>query len=320
MLRSVAGLELPDRILIVEDDDTIRLLLERALGKKRLTFAGDGLAGLEALHREHPDIAILDLELPDLDGSTFVSEVRKTSFGACIPMLVLAPAGEESRLAACFEAGADDFIVRPLSVSELRVRVSKLTMARRIAREAHPLTQLPTGPVIRARIADRLASGDPFAIAYIDIDHFKTFNESRGFDVGDEVLRSVAAILSEIGDADRAGVFVGHVGDDDFVALLPAREGVVERFAEQVHGAFSAQIRQYFTDREIEEGHVELVNRRAEVEHAPLPSISIAVVTTERPGLDDVRKIEHVGDEIAKVAKAQPGNSLFVERRKNSPA
>lgn len=314
----MAELELPARILLVQDDDTIRLLIERALGKERILVAGDGLAGVDALHTTRPDLVLVDLDLPDLDGSTFVSEVRKTSTGACVPLLVMAPAGEERRLIDCFAEGADDFIARPLSVSELRVRVSTLCMARRIAREAHPVTRLPMGGVVRARIMDRLARKEPFALANVDIDDFKRFNESRGFDVGDEVLRTLAGLLVELADEDRDGTFVGHVSDDDFVVLLAPE--AVESFAKKLHAGFDQQMRRFYTRRELEEGRVEIVNRRAEIEKVPLLSLSIGVLTTERPGLDDVRKIEHVADELTKMAKTQPGNSLFVERRKNSPA
>src|SRR5688572_29848736 len=98
------------------------MLIERALGKEHLVEATDGLAGLDAVHRVRPQLIVVDLDLPDLSGSTFVAETRKTSIGACIPIIMITAGGEEQRLLECFEAGADDFIVRPLSVSELRVR------------------------------------------------------------------------------------------------------------------------------------------------------------------------------------------------------
>jgi diguanylate cyclase (GGDEF)-like protein len=314
----VVELELPKPILLVEDDATIRMLIERALGKENLFEATDGLAGLDAVHRIRPEVIISDLDLPDLSGATFVAETRKTSIGACIPILLITPAGEEQRLVECFEEGADDFIVRPLSVTELKARVATLHIARAMAREAHPLTRLPAEPVIRARIAHRLTHEDPFAIAYVDINHFKTFNDARGFDIGDEVLKMLAGALLQIADSDREGIFVGHTGDDDFVVLLPPEH--VDRFGSQIHARFEDGMRRFYTPRELEEESLEVVNRKAEVENVPLLSLTIAVATTERPGLDDVRKIAHVATELTRAAKAHPGTRVFVERRKNSPA
>lgn len=315
---AVVELELPKPILLVEDDPTIRLVIERALGRERLVDATDGLAGLDAVHRVRPQLIVLDLDLSDIDGSTFVEEVRKTAIGACIPIVILAPAGEEWRLLECFRAGADDFIVRPLSVSELRVRASMLHLSTLIAREAHPLTRLPGEPVLRARIIDRLSEGEPFAIAYVDINTFKAFNDSRGFDVGDEVLRMLAASLLELADEDRDHTFVGHTGADDFVVLL--RPEAVDRFGAAVHRRFEERMKRFYTMKEIDEGHLQIVNRRAEIDRVPLLSLTIAVATTERPGLDDVRKIAHVATELTRAAKAHPGTRMFVERRKNSPA
>ena len=311
-------LELPQPILLVEDDPTIRMVIERALGRERLVEAVDGLAGLEAVHRVRPQLIVLELDLPDLSGPTFIEEVRKTSIGACIPIVILAHAGEEDRLLECFRAGADDFIVRPLSVSELRVRASMLHLATLIAREAHPLTRLPAEPVLRARIIDRLSENDPFAIAYVDIDNFKAFNDSRGFDIGDDVLRLLAATLLELAEEDRDRTFVGHTGADDFVVLLSPEE--VDRFGAKLHALFEERMRRFYTMKELDEGCLEIVNRKAEIEKVPLLQLTIAVATTERPGLDDVRKIANVATELTRAAKAHPGTRMFVERRKNSPA
>jgi diguanylate cyclase (GGDEF)-like protein len=314
---SVVHLDLPEPILLVEDDPTIRLVIERALGAERLVEAADGMAGVEAVHRVRPELIVVDLDLPDLTAAAFIAEIRKASIGACVPIVVLAPAGEERRLLECFEAGADDFIVRPLSVSELRVRASMLHLATRIAREAHPLTRLPAEPVIRARIIERLR-GEPFAIAYVDINNFKTFNESRGFDVGDEVLKMLAGALVDLAEEDRTGTFEGHTGADDFVVLLPPE--AIDRFGSKLHATFEERMKRFYSRKELEEGGLEIVNRRAEIEKVPLLSLTIAVATTERPGLDDVRKIAHVATELTRAAKMQPGTRMFVERRKNSPA
>ena len=154
----------------------------------------------------------------------------------------------------------------------------------------------------------------PFAIASLDIDYFKAFNDTRGFDAGDEVIRLVARILEDYTlEHPSHDVWVGHIGGDDFVALMNPR--FVDGFSEWVLGAFSKAVEQFYDADTIERGTVDIVTRSGSLLEVPLLSLSIGVVSTDRSGLDDYRKISHVSAEVKKQAKAKPGNSVFVDRR-----
>ena len=125
-------------------------------------------------------------------------------------------------------------------------------------------------------------------------------------------LLAVRNLRTEFSGDD--GTFVGHVGGDDFVVLLdPDR---VDRFAAFVHERFASAVERYYQPDELSTGSVDIVNRHGETERVPLLSVSIGVVDSSRPGLDDYRQIAQVSSEVKKVAKSIPGNSVFVDRRR----
>ena len=308
-------LELPDRLLIIEDDRTIRAMLRRCFEhRSRVIEAEDGATALQLLNRERPDFVITDLELPVQDGLSFISSARRTYFGACVPILVLTASWSERLLLESFREGADDFMVKPFSTTELRTRVSSIYLRQKIARDTNPLTGLPGNLVIKSQIKRRLEEDRPVVVAALDIDHFKAFNDTRGFDAGDEVIAAVGRILESYAkEQDGADVFVGHVGGDDFIALLPPDN--VADFAPYVHERFARHTRRFYDAEELERGFVEIVNRHGERERVPLLSLSIGAVRTGESGLKDYRRINQVLAEVKKVAKTEPGNSMFVDRR-----
>lgn len=311
--------EFPARILVIEDDPTIRLMLRRAFDDvAEVIIAEDGASGLEKIGRNRPDFVITDLSLPVMDGLTLITSARRTFIGACIPMLVLTGNDDESVLLDCFRQGADDFMVKPFSISELRTRVSSIYLRQKVARDMNPLTRLPGNLVIKRELAMRLKAGEPFAVAYVDLDYFKPFNDSKGFDLGDRAILLLAEILRGYASQQKVGdVFVGHVGGDDFVLIHPP-EGLT-RMGATIHSRWKEAIFELYTREELMRGVVDVIDRQGQPMTVPLLSISIGVLTSRRDGLDDLRKIAQVAAEVKKMAKAIPGNSLFIDRRTKYP-
>lgn len=306
--------EFPERILVVEDDPTIRLMLEHAFSKAAKVFiAENGAEGLDLIASEEPDFVVTDLQLPVMDGLTMITQVRRTYVGACTPILVMTSSTEEQALLASFREGADDFMVKPFSISELRVRVSSIYVRQKLARDMNPLTRLPGNLVTKREIESRLGSKEPFAVAYIDLDNFKPFNDAKGFDQGDEAIKLVAEILrGYAGSRARGEVFIGHIGGDDFILILGLNE--IKAMAEHVFARFEHAARRFYSAEQITKGTVTMKNRKGEMEEVPLLSMSIGALKCD--GHVDARKIGEVAAEVKKVAKGMPGNSLFIDRWK----
>ena len=310
-------LDLPERLLVIEDDATIRATLRRCFEhRSQVIEADDGAVGLRLLAHTRPDFVITDLILPQMDGLAFIAGARRAYFGACVPIMVLTGSWSESLLLECFREGADDFMVKPFSTTELRTRVSSIYLRQKVARDTNPLTGLPGNLVIKQQITRRSAEASSVVVAALDIDHFKAFNDTRGFDAGDEVIATVGHILETYAhEHPEQEVFVGHVGGDDFVALVPPDS--LHRFARFVHERFEAAVRSHYDDDELARGVVDIVNRHGATESVPLLSLSIAAVRIGHAGLTDYRRINQVLAEVKKVAKSQPGNSVFIDRRQS---
>lgn len=313
-------LELPERILVVEDDPGLRKVLRSTFrGVSEVLEAENGAAGLALIQAHKPDFVITDLNMPVMTGLEMLSQARCCLAGASTPILVLTAGGEESTLLEAFRRGADDFMKKPFSMSELRTRVAAIHVRQRRARDVNPLTQLPGNTALKREIENRLLTPSDFAVAYFDLDHFKEFNDTQGFDRGDAAITLVGELLYRFSLSLPPGdSFVGHVGGDDFVMILPTTE--IQAMAEFVHKGFETGVAGMYTAEQLARGAIRTANRKGEQEDIPLLTISIGVVVTSREGMRDLRKIAHVAAEVKKVAKSIPGNSIFVDRRKYDPS
>lgn len=308
-------LELPNTILIVGPSGS-----EHAQGafdgQSELAFVESGAEACRVIESDAPDFVIVHQDLMDVPVSKWLRGLRRSFRGACIPILVMADDPEE--LHACFAEGADDFIVAPFTHDELRMRVSAVFVRQRVARDMSPLTGLPGNLALKAEIEHRLLADETFTVLHIDLDHFKAFNDSRGFDAGDEAIRLFAESLVRVASNPRfSRVFLGHVGGDDFVALVQESDG--RAFGQQLFTIFDQEKRVFYSDEELAEGRVRIRTRKGELMQAPLLSVSIGGVSTSRPGVRDVRRLTHIAAEVKSVAKDRSGNSLVIDRRQSYP-
>jgi diguanylate cyclase (GGDEF)-like protein len=309
-------LQLPESILVIEDDPTIRAILAKTFEKtSRVLEAKTGTEGLQRLLEDRPEFVITDVMLPGLTGVELITQARRTYFGACVPILVLTASPEKETLLQAFREGADDFMSKPFSVKELQIRVASVHLRQRLIRDMNPLTRLPGNLAIKRQIGQRLESGEVWAIANLDLDHFKGFNDARGFDLGDEVIKLVAELLIAY-TVEHPGkeIFLGHIGGDDFMVVLPFDE--VDEFSSVILGRFESAVARHYSPEERLSGYTQVINRKGEPERVPLLSLSIGVTHTGRTGVQDLRKVAEVSAEVKKQAKAIAGNSVFVDRRK----
>jgi diguanylate cyclase (GGDEF)-like protein len=311
------ALELPGSILTVcpQSCEHAHGALE---GECELTRVGTGAEARAAIDLACPDFIIVYQGLRDTSLASWIRAVRRSFRGACIPMLVVVddpPDPEE--LHRYFAEGADDFIAEPFTRDELRLRVSAVFVRLRVARDMSPLTGLPGNLALKGEIERRLQSPETFTALHIDLDHFKAFNDSRGFDAGDEAIRLFAECLVRVASSPCfEEVFLGHVGGDDFVALV--RDGDARPFSRRLFEVFDQEKQVFYSEEELAAGRVEIRTRRGHLAQAPLLSVSIGGVSTSRPGVRDVRRLTHVAAEVKSVAKERPGNSVVIDRRQSS--
>lgn len=225
------------RILIAEDDPVSRRLLEALLTKwdYEVIVTTDGKQAWEVLQQEDaPKLAILDWMMPELDGPEVCKRVRARENGAYTYLLLLTAKNQKDDIIRGIGAGADDYVTKPFDANELNARLragrrivdlqAELMSAREslLVQATHdPLTGLPNRLLFSDRLTQRLmrsrGTPQPLAVMYLDLDRFKTINDTLGHNVGDQLLRDVAQRLKQcLRETDT----LARMGGDEFTIIL----------------------------------------------------------------------------------------------------
>ena len=305
-----------ERVLVVDDDPFIARLLEielRAVGYE-VRLAGDGREALDTVAAWLPDLVLADVMMPNMDGFELTRRLRGDSRTATVSVIMLTARGLSADKLEGFSVGADDYIVKPFDTPELMARIRGVLRRAKEMRAQSPLTGLPGNVRIESEIEARVKAQDTFAILYVDLDHFKSFNDHYGFMRGDQVIQWTARLLQDIA-LELAGpsAFVGHVGGDDFVLICDA--SLVERVAEAIIQRFDAGAAEQYDDADRALGYIEVTNRRGEIQRFPLISVSIGVASTERRSFSHYAEVVAVATEMKSFTKGTAGSSWAVDRR-----
>ena len=180
------------------------------------------------------------------------------------------------------------------------------------ARYANPLTLLPGNVPIDERISDLLKAGQSFAVAYCDLDHFKPYNDIYGYERGDRIIQRVGKLLNA--HIDPARDFIGHIGGDDFIVIFLSDDWRAR--CEAVLQEFGRLAPDYYHAADRERGGIQSKDRRGESIFFPLLSLSIGVTQPDPARCRSHHDVAMLATESKHQAKRQPGNSLFVDRRR----
>jgi len=270
------------------------------------------LAGvLGFLYADPPDLIIINLASPDADTRKVIAELQADSYFSVIPVIGIINRSPDEFLDWSVLA-VDDFVVQPIDYNEFFSRIS-LAM-QRIQRifDNNPLTRLPGNTSIQLAI-DRALS-KPMAVCYLDINHFKPYNDTYGFSRGDDVIRMVARITANVVREHCDGGFVGHVGGDDFVFIVPLAKA--EIICQHIIANFTGVASDLFGEDEKRNSYYVAKDRNNQEQRIPLLSISLAVVPTNTPLMQHPGKVAEVAAELKKLAKKSAGSAYVIDRRR----
>jgi diguanylate cyclase (GGDEF)-like protein len=307
----------PDLILVVDDDEDIARFVQVNLKLHgfEVDHARDGEEALEVIERRRPDLAVVDLMMPRVDGVELTRRLRADPMTAALPIIMLTAKGLTVDKVVGLTAGADDYLVKPFDTSELIARVVSTLRRNREYREVSPLTGLPGNTRIGREITDRVRSGTDYAVGYIDIDRFKSVNDVYGFVRGDEFISALARSLHRaVMSAGIPPAFLGHIGGDDFVVVCTPEQ--VRQLTEQAVLDFEKAADELYDAEDAARGYVEVRDRRNNVQRAHLVTLSIGVALSNGARrFADPREIIAVANEMKTVAKSQPGSFVAIDRR-----
>jgi PleD family two-component response regulator len=307
----------PARILVVDDEENLRNILVFQLRGEGHEVRGlaRGDECLPAALSWKPDLVLLDLMMPGMDGFSVCRALRGHAATAGLPIIVVTARGDAGTKLQALVAGAHDFLVKPYAWEELLVRIQNVLELSRRHGGQRSFTGLPGSAATESEITRLMNSEEDFAFLSIDVDHFKSFNENFGYERGDEVLAMLARVLTEALEEIETGVrFVGHLGGDDFVVLTGS--DVARPLAEALTQRFDTESRGFFPPRDVERGYFEMVNRSGRREMVPLLSLTIAVVDNVRGRELHVRRLADLAAELRRYGKSRPGSIVVTERRR----
>jgi len=317
---NVPGLaaEGPERILVVDDEPHLRDILQYQLENEGyvVSVAADGAEALDIVRREPPDLVLLDLMMPCLDGYEVCKRIRAEFWTCHIPVIMITAKGALEDKLEGLEDGANDYITKPFAIAEVLVRVRNALEWSRSQRQANPLTGLPGNIAIARQIESRLRTGRPFAFIYADLDGFKAFNDYYGYRRGDAAIELTARVLTgAVREVGNRADFVGHIGGDDFMILSTPE--TVDRLTAEIVRRFDTEVEPLFEPEDLARGYLEVRNRQGEPSRSPLLTITLAVVTDEHGPIQHIAEISDIASELKRYGKAQPGSVVVRERRGN---
>lgn len=304
-------------MLIADDDHNLRQLISEALPKHKFEVyqAADGNETWETVKNLRPDIVLLDVMMPGLDGTEICRLMRENPQTRNIPVIMLTAKAQLKDKLKGIESGADDYITKPFDPLELQARIEM--HLRRYLRDSDmsPVTELPGNKAIEDELSSRIAGGEKFALCYVDLDDFKAFNDYYGFLAGSDVIRMAGDLLREVvTELGSESDFLGHVGGDDFIVITtpenaePVCKTIIERFDEMIPTHYSKE--------DLKKGYIISTDRRGYVMKFPVMTISISVVHNERRQLKDANQIGRIAAELKKYAKDLEGSVYVFDRRK----
>jgi PleD family two-component response regulator len=296
-----------------ESAGTAVALLEES-GYKVIRVSGP-VQTMQRITDDPPQLIILAPAFAAPGGGALLTDLRSDGILAHIPIVLFLAEGTLPESIDWLRVPCDDYLLEPCSPAELRARVALALARGQRDVNANPLTGLPGNVSIMREVERRLERSESFAVAYLDVDNFKSFNDKYGFARGDEVLRMTARILlNAVRTACPAHGYVGHVGGDDFLFITDALH--IEHACKAVIENFDLIVPNFYDDDDRARGSIESIDRTGNPHTFPLMSCSIAVIDASGG------RVRHLGDisaravEVKHYAKEMPGSNYLVDRRK----
>ena len=285
------------RILVVEDDFDISNML-------RIFFTGQGYSvevaargsdALELCRKKLPDLIVLDIMLPDMDGYAVCKELRTTTRTSHIPIIFLTQRDERSDKIQGLALGADDYITKPFDIEELKLRVKNAISSYRHRNLTDPRTRLPSARLIEEQLRTLMRTNG-WSLLQIGVDHLAPFTDAYGFVAGDEVLRFTAMLINDTDDEyGTLDDFIGHASSDSFILITMSQD--VATLTNKLRSRFDEGILSHYNFIDREQGGIQ----QPDGQLAPIMHLSIGAVSDKTQRFSDIREITEMAAEMRRL-------------------
>ncbi len=211
-------------IFVVDDDVELTEMLHAFFGGQGYAVESEsfGEPAVSRIQADLPDVVLLDIHLPDIDGYEICRRLRQSHRARHIPVIFLTSRRERNDRLAGLEMGAVDYITKPFDIQELRLRVRNALNRSRMHALHNPITGLPEGLLVKEQLEEALQRPD-WGVVLATVRGLDAFRDLYGFVAADDVLRAVGLMVSNmLNEEGEGGAFIGHSDVHDFLVLTSA--------------------------------------------------------------------------------------------------
>ena len=279
------------RLLIVEDDHDISTMLRIYFSGQNyeVDIAPRGSVALEKTRQNLPNLIVLDIMLPDIDGFEVCRILRTNTRTSHVPIIFLTQKDERSDKLQGLELGADDYVTKPFDIEELKLRVQRAINRAEQQSLTDPRSGLPAGRMIEDQLR-QIIRQTGWALMDIRINHFEAFKEVYGFVAGDDVIRFTAMMMGEV--VDELGTvndFIGHAGGDNFIIITT--EGAAPMIRERLRNRFAQEVLAHYNFLDREQGYILASGPQGQTIQTPLMNLAVGIVSPSQQRFADIREI-----------------------------
>lgn len=270
---------------------------------------------IEVALKNIPSLIIIDEDTTDVNIVEFCKSIRSNEDNSITPIIVVSSNRDREHVVNVLKTDVEYYIKKPLHEEYFYYTIKNIVGLLAKNRRVSPLTGLPGNVQIQTEMKKRLLNKDTFAMLYFDLDNFKAYNDVYGFANGDEIIKFTARTMSKhIHQLDSSESFIGHIGGDDFVAIIEPTD--YDKLCQNIIAEFDKLVVDFYNEVDVERGFVEVANRRGIIEQFPLTSISIAVLEVDSKIYKTTLEIGEVAGQVKHKAKAVLGSTYVINKRR----
>lgn len=261
--------------------------------------------------RNIPALIIIHEDTLTNEVSSIYSKIKENDDNNITPIIVVSSNIDRKHRVEVLKNGIEHYIKKPIDEEYFYYTIINLLNLLDINRRVSPLTGLPGNVQIQAEMKKRLLNNEDFSMMYFDLDNFKSYNDLYGFFKGDEIIKFTAKVISKhIHSMECDSSFVGHIGGDDFVAIVSTTD--CEIICQNIIAEFDKNIVNYYLEEDALRGYIEVENRRGILEQFPIVSITIGVVNVTKGRFNNILEIGEMGAGVKHLAKTIPGSTYVI--------
>ena len=304
-------------IYIIDNNNELINRLKESFKREvdQYNFKNINTLEIEIALRNIPSLIIIDEDATDVNIAEFCKSIRTNEDNSITPIIVVSSNTDRAHIIDVLKTDVEYYVKKPVDDEYFYYTIKNVVGLLARNRRISPLTGLPGNVQIQAEMKKRLLNKEKFAIIYFDLDNFIAYNDVYGFANGDEIIKFTARTISKyVHQIPNSDNFLGHIGGDDFVAIIGQTD--YDKVCQEIILEFDKYAVGFYNEEDVERGYVEVANRRGIIEQFPLTTISIAVLEVDSKIYKTTLEIGEVAGQIKHQAKTILGSTYVINRRR----